>query len=47
MTEYGTVFNPQNLGTFTSGITAGNLYLQLTPTTANVVCKFMRTVVTV
>ena len=42
MTEFGQIYNSQLLGTFTSGITAGNLYLQLTPTTANVVCKFIR-----
>ena len=42
MTEFGQIYNSQLLGTFTSGITSGNLYLQLTPTTANVVCKFIR-----
>ena len=47
MTEYGTIFNTQNLGTFTTGINAGNLFLQLTPTTSNVVCKFVRTAFTV
>jgi mucin-19 len=47
MTEYGTIFNTQNLGTFTTGINAGSLFLQLTPTTANVVCKFVRTAFTV
>ena len=47
MTEYGTIFNTQNLGTFTTGINAGSLFLQLTPTTSNVVCKFVRTAFTV
>jgi hypothetical protein len=47
MTEYGTVFSSINLGTFTSGISAGNLYLQLTPNSANVVCKFMRTAIAI
>ena len=43
MTEYGQIYNTQLLGTFTSGINGGNFFLQLTPTTANVVCKFTRT----
>lgn len=43
ITEYGTVFNSSSLGTFDAIINGGNIALQLTPTTANVVAKFTRT----
>ena len=43
LTEYGTLFNVASLGTFDAIINGGNIALQLTPTTANVVAKFVRT----
>jgi len=43
MTEYGTLFNVSSLGTFDTIINGGNIALQLTPATANVVVKFIRT----
>jgi hypothetical protein len=43
LTEYGTLFNVASLGTFDAIINGGNIGLQLTPTTANVVAKFIRT----
>jgi hypothetical protein len=43
LTEYGTLFNTTSLGTFDVIIGGGNIGLQLTPTTANVVAKFIRT----
>jgi hypothetical protein len=43
ITEYGTVFNVSSLGTFTALVNAGNLALNLTPVTANVVVRFTRT----
>lgn len=43
ITEYQTLFNIVTLGTFDVGINGGNISLQLTPTTANVVAKFIRT----
>lgn len=43
MTEYGTLFNVSSLGTFDTVINGGNIALQLTPVTANVVAKFIRT----
>jgi UDP-3-O-[3-hydroxymyristoyl] glucosamine N-acyltransferase len=43
VTEYGTLFNSVSLGTFNVIINGGNIALQLTPTTANVVAKFIRT----
>jgi hypothetical protein len=43
ITEYQTLFNSVTLGTFDVIINGGNLGLQLTPTTANVVAKFIRT----
>jgi len=47
ITEYGTVYSNINLGTFTAIINGGNIALQLTPNSANVVCKFTRTAITV
>jgi hypothetical protein len=43
VTEYGTLFNIVSLGIFNVIINGGNIALQLTPTTANVVAKFIRT----
>lgn len=43
ITEYQTLFNSVTLGTFDVIINGGNIALQLTPTTANVVAKFIRT----
>jgi len=43
ITEYQTLFNSVSLGTFDAVISGGNIALQLTPTTANVVAKFIRT----
>jgi hypothetical protein len=43
VTEYGTLYNIASLGTFNVLINGGNIALQLTPTTANVVAKFIRT----
>jgi hypothetical protein len=43
ITEYGTLFNSVSLGSFDVLINGGNIALQLTPTTANVVAKFIRT----
>lgn len=43
MTEYGTMFNVSSLGTFDAVINGGNIALQLTPATANVVVRFVRT----
>jgi len=43
ITEYQTLFNIVSLGTFDVLVAGGNLGLQLTPTTANVVAKFIRT----
>jgi hypothetical protein len=43
VTEYGTLFNSVSLGSFNVIINGGNIALQLTPTTANVVAKFIRT----
>ena len=43
ITEYQTLFNLVTLGSFNVLINGGNLALQLTPTTANVVAKFIRT----
>jgi hypothetical protein len=43
ITEYGTLFNVSSLGSFDAIINAGNIALQLTPATANVVAKFYRT----
>jgi hypothetical protein len=43
ITEYQTLFNSVTLGTFDVIINGGNIALQLTPTTANVVVKFIRT----
>jgi hypothetical protein len=43
ITEYQTLFNSVTLGAFDVIINGGNLALQLTPTTANVVAKFIRT----
>jgi len=43
LTEYGTLFNIVSLGTFDVIINGGNIALQLTPSTANVVAKFIRT----
>ena len=43
VTEYGTLFNIASLGSFDAIISGGNIALRLTPTTANVVAKFIRT----
>jgi hypothetical protein len=43
ITEYGTLFNVSSLGSFNTIINGGNIALQLTPATANVVAKFIRT----
>jgi hypothetical protein len=43
ITEYGTLFNVSSLGSFDAIINGGNIALQLTPATANVVAKFLRT----
>jgi hypothetical protein len=43
ITEYGTLFNIASLGSFDVVMGGGNIGLQLTPTTANVVAKFIRT----
>jgi hypothetical protein len=43
LTEYGTLYNIASLGSFDALINGGNIALQLTPTTANVVAKFIRT----
>jgi hypothetical protein len=46
ITEYGSVYNNTSLGNITAGINAGNFFLQLTPTTANVVVKYIRSSLT-
>jgi hypothetical protein len=46
ITEYGTIYNNINLGSFNAGI-LGNVFLSVTPTSANVVVKFTRTAITV
>jgi len=43
LTEYGTLFNIASLGTFDVAFGSGNIILRLTPSTANVVAKFIRT----
>ncbi len=43
ITEYATLFNVSSLGSFDTIINGGNIALQLTPATANVVVKFLRT----
>jgi hypothetical protein len=47
ITEYGTVYNNINLGTITAGIATGNFFLQVTPNSANVIVKYIRTAITV
>lgn len=43
LTEYGIIFNSSQMGLFDAVINAGNIALQLTPTSANVVVRFVRT----
>jgi hypothetical protein len=43
LTEYGTIFNSSQMGLFDAIINGGNIALQLTPTSANVVVRFVRT----
>lgn len=43
MTEYGTLLSGLSLGSFDAIIGGGNIALQLTPATSNVVAKFIRT----
>lgn len=43
LTEYGSIFNSSQMGLFDATINAGNIALQLTPTSANVVVRFIRT----
>lgn len=43
LTEYGIIFNSSQMGLFDAIINAGNIALQLTPTSANVVVRFVRT----
>lgn len=45
LTEYGTVFNVSQMGLFDAVINSGNIALQLTPVTANVVARFIRTAI--
>ena len=45
MTEYGIMYTTSSLGTFDASINGGNIVLKLTPSTANVVAKFIRTAV--
>jgi hypothetical protein len=45
VTEYGTVFNNINLGTFDAPVNAGSVNLTLTPASANVAVKFLRTAI--
>ena len=47
VSQYGTVYTTQNLGTFSAGINAGQVFLTLTPNTANVVVRFTRTAMVV
>jgi len=45
LTEYGTVFNVGQMGLFDATINGGNIALQLTPVSANVVVRFIRTAI--
>jgi hypothetical protein len=47
LTEYATLYNVSSLGTFNAIYNSGLVGLQLTPATSNVVCKFIRTSITV
>lgn len=45
LTEYGIIFNSSQMGLFDATIGGGNIALQLTPTSANVVVRFIRTAI--